>query len=114
MKHLIGKHGAVMIDGKVPVCVECGKEVMIKNTTKEKFLSTAIDKAYQEGFIAGAHETAEQANEIHAVEIAEVRKQTLKEVIVWTKRLDEDGCDWVSTKKMRIFLKNLNQKNDPK
>ena len=35
MKHLIGKHGAVMIDGKVPVCVECEKEVMTMTQNKK-------------------------------------------------------------------------------
>lgn len=52
MTHLIGKHGAVMIDGKIPVCVECGKEVIITMTNKNKkekeYLSQMSDESVWE------------------------------------------------------------------
>jgi len=35
-------------------------------------------------------------------------KERNKEIISWTKRLDKDGCDWVSTEKIREYLKQSN------
>ena len=36
--------------------------------------------------------------------------QTLAEVIGWTERLDADGCDFVSTEKIREYILSLKQK----
>ena len=42
--------------------------------------------------------------------IKETRQQTLAEVIGWTERLDADGCDFVSTEKIREYILSLKQK----
>lgn len=46
----------------------------------ERLFSESIEQSYLEGFQTGAHETAEQANEIHAVELKEVREESSKEM----------------------------------
>lgn len=36
MKHQIGKHGAVMIVGRIDICAECGLPVKPKNKLRKK------------------------------------------------------------------------------
>ena len=38
------------------------------------------------------------------------QEKTLAEVIGWTERLDADGCDFVSTEKIREYILSLKQK----
>jgi len=66
-----------------------------------------MSKEYEKGFADGLCSEETQRDE-HCIEgIKQAKQKIINEIINWTKRLDKDGCDNVSTKKIRSYLESL-------
>jgi len=65
---------------------EEGKEVYLKANKLAR--GQAYQKGFEKGFASGSHETAEQAKEIHAVELYEARAEAYHKG--WNERTEMD------------------------
>ena len=87
-----------------------GKTIPIFETLLDELLTAHGQKRYEKGFIDGSHTTAQQANEIHDIELKEMYLKGREEVINYIKKLSTNKMCQICGKEKESDIANVCKK----